>query len=266
MFENKYFMKEQIHLGQMSCVNIGIEKSSGNMVIIKSAREDEEIAVGSLRREVEILSAIHTKGIPKLYDVYTENDKLFVVMEYMEGKNLKQLINEGVHMNTRKIQQIGIELCNILLYLQGQNPAIIHRDIKLENIIMGKQISLVDFGAARQYNKNARQDTVCLGTVGFAAPEQFGGSGQSDVRTDIYGVGKTLEKLVVSNSNRNWKLKHIIDKCTKQNPNERYQNIEALMGALCSVDKLFEKPLKIVSIRMVHISDIDKFQMNKTQS
>lgn len=256
-FEDKYILKEQIHTGQMSSVNLGVEKTTGNTVIIKSAKNADEIALGSLKREVEILSSVHMAGIPKLYDVYTENGKMVVVMEYMEGKNLKQLVSEGIPINTKKIQQIGIELCNILLYLEEQNPAIIHRDIKLENIIMGKQLALIDFGAARQYNKNARQDTVCLGTVGFAAPEQFGGNGQSDVRTDIYGVGKTLEKLAGTYANRNWKLKHIIEKCTKRNPNERYQSIEALMGALCCVDKLFQAPMGIVSIRMVYTLDID---------
>ena len=109
-------------------------------------------------------------------------------------------------------------------------------------------ISLIDFGTAREYKEKNLADTTCLGTVGYAAPEQFGGMGQTDARTDIYCLGATLYHLVTGknpceppyeirpireiNPNLSSGLERIILKCTQRDPNDRYQSAAELMYAL----------------------------------
>ena len=90
------------------------------------------------------------------------------------------------------------QLCDVLGYLHSQNPPIIYRDMKPANIMLKPDgnVVLIDFGTAREYKENNIEDTTCLGTMGYAAPEQFGGMGQTDARTDIYCLGATMYHLV----------------------------------------------------------------------
>lgn len=263
VFENRYETKQVIHKGQMSSVYIGMDHLTGKMVIVKCAQNTKNgVAENSLRKEIEILSKINHKDIPKLQGIYNQENKLIVVMEKKEGKTLCQLLKEGFHPNIREIQKIGLQLCEILLYLHNQERPIIHRDIKTENILYKERISLIDFGAAREYNRSTSQDTVCLGTVGFAAPEQFGGNGQSDERTDIYGLGKTLKKLLEASNQKNYKLSRLVERCTKKNPEGRYQCIEEVMAALYGLGRWFGVPKKIVAVTLVH-TDVRLYGMKE---
>lgn len=252
-YGNRYETGQIIHEGQMSRVYIGVDHMTQKEVIIKCAQNTENnVAQNSLRREIEILSKINQKDIPKIYDVYHQNNQMIAVMEKKEGKTLMQLLQEGFTPDLREIQKMALQLCEVLLYLHNQEKPIIHRDIKPENILYKERISLIDFGAAREYCRTAGKDTLCLGTMGFAAPEQFGGNGQSDERTDIYGFGKTLKKLADSSNQKNYRLSGIVGRCTRRNPQERYQRVEELMAALYGVNRMFGTPGRIVSITMVH--------------
>ncbi|MBE6734014.1 MAG: serine/threonine protein kinase, partial [Ruminococcaceae bacterium] len=109
-------------------------------------------------------------------------------------------------------------------------------------------VSLIDFGTAREFKSSSVEDTTCLGTQGYAAPEQYGGHGQTDARTDIYCLGATMYHLVTGHNPstppyemypiRQWNpvlssgLEEIIIKCTQRNPNDRYQSCAELLYAL----------------------------------
>ena len=145
-----------------------------------------------------------------------------------------------------KVIEWGKQMCNVLDYLHSQNPSLIYRDMKPANIILKPDgtIKLIDFGIMRTYKRNQSSDTCCLGTKGYAAPEQFGGS-QTDARTDIFGLGMTMFRLVTGinpaeppyevkpirlvNPNLPQGLEYIISKCTQPNPEERYQTCDDLM-------------------------------------
>lgn len=142
------------------------------------------------------------------------------------------------------------QLCEVLGYLHTRKNPIIYRDLKPDNIMLRPDgsITLIDFGIAREYKEYAAHDTRALGTQGYAAPEQFGGQGQTDARTDIYGLGTTLYHLVTGYNPseppyeifpiRHWNpslsqgLERIIWKCIQRNPKDRYQSCAEILYAL----------------------------------
>lgn len=119
------------------------------------------------------------------------------------------------------------------------------------------QLALIDFGTARQYKEYNLADTTCLGTMGYAAPEQFGGMGQTDQRTDIYTLGVTLHHLVTGhnpthppyelfpireiNPLLSYGLEAIIDKCVHRNPEDRYQSVLEIRNDLDNIDRIDSK-------------------------
>ena len=124
---------------------------------------------------------------------------------------------------------------------------IIHRDIKPSNVMvdLNNKVYLIDFGSVRYYDETKTKDTIKLGTKGYASPEQYNDNNQTDIRTDIYGIGITMYYLLTKNDpseppyeiypiryhNKNYSenLEGIIKKCIKLNPDERYQNCEELL-------------------------------------
>lgn len=255
----RYRVLQRIHGGAMSNVLSGVDEATGGRVIFKCVHEGEsDIKKKSLQNEAEILSGLQHRGIPRLYDVFYEEREIVVVMEHMEGISLNEYMAGRFAGKGADIRGILLELCAIVNYIHGQSQPIIHRDIKPENIIIGKNTSLIDFGAARRYAAYARQDTVCLGTVGYAAPEQFGGIGQSDVRTDIYGFGMTMKKLLAHTGTNYGRLKRIAEKCVRKEPERRYQSMGELMAALYGIKS------KFISITLIHTTDtIEKENIKK---
>ena len=132
--------------------------------------------------------------IANVYSVFEKENKLYVFEEYINGQTLDSYIGK-LDFDVGVISQLFVELCNALNFLHTNFSApIIHRDIKPSNILITKsgQVKLIDFGISRNYEENENTDTYKFGTVGYASPEQFGYK-QTDVRSDIYSLGKVLE-------------------------------------------------------------------------
>lgn len=118
----------------------------------------------------------------------------YLVMDYIRGETLEALRRRGAPLGWETVSAMALELLEVLAYLhEGRPQAIIHRDLKPSNIMLDGQgrIKLIDFGTARHYKTAADRDTVCLGTPGFAAPEQLLGR-QTDARTDLYALGAVM--------------------------------------------------------------------------
>ena len=117
-----------------------------------------------------------------------------LVMEYIDGHTIADLFRSScAGLTFMQIVHIGLQLCSALSHLHSHSPPIIHRDLKPTNVMIDSKwhVKLIDFSISRQFKAGQQQDTAQLGTVGFAAPEQEG-TGQSDERTDIYGLGALL--------------------------------------------------------------------------
>lgn len=174
------------------------------------------------------------KNIPQIIDVIENDDKVTVFEEYIDGMTLSELLQEELY-NGKSVKKLISELCDVLAILHGHR--IIHRDIKPENIMIDKTqtVKLIDFDSARIYKPYYPKDTEYLGTVGYAAPEQYGDT-QTDSRADIYAVGVLMNVLLTGKTPSvqfyNGGLGKVIEKCIQVNPDKRYQSAEELKKAL----------------------------------
>ena len=189
-------------------------------------------------------------NLPSIVDVIDCEDTFLIVMDYIEGKTLDYWLKKEGAQPQEKVVEWAKQICDVLGYLHSRRPPIIYRDLKPANIMLkpdGK-IMIIDFGTAREFKESSVEDTSCLGTQGYAAPEQYGGHGQTDGRTDIYTLGATMYHLLTGhnpslppyemypirrwNANLSSGLEEIVIKCTRQNPEKRYQSCAELMYAL----------------------------------
>ncbi len=142
-------------------------------------------------READTLAQLKHQAIPAITDRFELANRHYLVMEYVEGRNLEEeLAVRGEPLPEGLVIDIARQLCDVLAYLHGLVPPIIYRDMKPSNVMLNSngRVVLVDFGIARLF-KAARKGTM-IGTLGFAPPEQY--QGLVDPRSDIYSLGATL--------------------------------------------------------------------------
>ncbi len=151
--------------------------------------------------EAQMLARLNHPQLPRIVDYYVvEPDNVcFVVMDYIEGQTLQAwFANRQKKADAASVLSFAVQLCDILHYLHSIEPEpVIYRDLKPSNVIIGQdgRIKLVDFGTARSYKAGQNSDTVPLGTIGFASPEQLHGF-QTDARSDLYSLGAFMYHLL----------------------------------------------------------------------
>lgn len=212
-----------------------------NIVLVQDIRNSELCVKKTLdiysRDIYEQLASVRIEGVPAVKECVADDGKLIVVEEYVQGRSLKQVLDEQGLLNEEQAYDIAVQLADILVRLHQLEPAIVHRDIKPSNIIIEKNrhVNLIDFNAARHVNADKNEDTRMLGTVYFAAPEQFG-FGQSDERTDIYGLGATINYIMTGDKPgagiAECRFSDILKKCLMVDAKDRYQSAEELRGVL----------------------------------
>lgn len=175
----------------------------------------------------QTLQKIKNPYLPKIFVVQENDNQLTLLEEYIEGNTLDQQI-----LSKEDVRNIMHQLCECLNTLHKLNPPIIHRDIKPENIIYhNNKVTLLDFGIARFLDSRKSKDTLILGSVGYAAPEQFGFQ-QSNPQTDIYALGKLMNYLLNGSlehqNNIPFDLKQIILKATQLDYKNRYKSVKEM--------------------------------------
>lgn len=212
-----------------------------NIVLVQDIRNSELCVKKTLdiysHDVYEQLASVRIEGVPAVKECVADDGKLIVVEEYVQGRSLKQVLDEQGLLNEEQAYEIAVQLVDILVRLHQLEPAIVHRDIKPSNIIIEKNghVNLIDFNAARHVNADKNEDTRMLGTVYFAAPEQFG-FGQSDERTDIYGLGATINYIMTGDKPgagiAECRFSDILKKCLMVDAKDRYQSAAELRGVL----------------------------------
>src|SRR5262249_49879880 len=142
-------------------------------------------------READTLAQLKHQAIPAITDRFDDQNRHYLVMEYVEGKNLEEEMSaRGGPLPEGLAVDIARQLCDVLAYLHGHEPPIIYRDMKPSNVMLTPKgrVVLIDFGIARLFK--GRSKGTMIGTLGFAPPEQY--QGNVDPRSDIYALGATL--------------------------------------------------------------------------
>ena len=181
----------------------------------------------SKKREARLLRLLEHPSIPGMID-YVENDEYcYLVMEYIHGKSLAQMQREGHIFQTEEILEYIEEIIQVLGYLHKQKPPVFYGDLKPENLMLSEtgKLYLVDFGSAVFGYSDSQK--ICMGTDGFAAPEQY--AGKMNETSDIYALGRTVQSLM----GKRWPLvlwqvpglAGFLFKCRQSDPKKRFQNM-----------------------------------------
>ncbi len=214
--------------------------------------EERLQAIQNFKVEAKILWGLNHPNLPAFTGFFTEGQRYFMVMEYVDGSTLEDLLERnGGPFSERRVLGWARQLCDVLEYLHSQNPPIIFRDMKPGNIMFMRngRIKLIDFGIARFFRPTSSQDTQLLGTPGFAPPEQYGKT-QTDERSDIYSLAITLFQLLTNTlSETGFGLKDVrainpqispvvaktLERAASLQPENRYDSVATFRRALLGV-------------------------------
>lgn len=252
LVDGKYKILSEIGHGGMSVVYMAINEKANKTWAVKEVRKDGRMDFNIVRQglmaEIDTLKRLKHPYLPSIIDVIEDDETFIIVMDYVEGRSLDKILEEHGVQQESVVVEWAKQLCDVLGYLHSRTPAIIYRDMKPANVMLKPDgtVTLIDFGTAKNYEINYGE-TTGIGTIGYAAPEQYIGSGlgRTDARTDIYCLGMTLYHLLTGqdpcrnlisdtsiravNPALSRGLDSIIRKCTAHQPEDRYQSCEELM-------------------------------------
>ena len=253
VYEGKYEILRVIGAGGMGAVYMARETDSGRICAVKeqrvTARERERI-----HTEINIQGRLKHPALPKLYSVIEKEDVIVIVMEYIRGMTLAELIAGEGSIAEDRVRRWALQLCDILCYLHNLPEPVVYRDLKPSNIMIGPQdeLHLIDFGIAIEYEDWNNPSKAVMLTRGYAAPEQYDSRYASDARTDLYSLGVTLHYLLTGkkpteppygfrrirsyNKNLSYAMEELVRRCLQPRPDQRYENAEELFRALSDLD------------------------------
>lgn len=225
------------------------KENDTELCILKIARNHFK---EQLKAEATFLQTMQQKEnetlpFPKLLHFDESEQETYLLRNYISGISLSEYLEKRLVLKNEEILDFMIEICDIIFLLHNNTTPVIHRDIKAENFIKSTKdgkLYLIDFDTIRLYNPKDNRDTQFLGTPIQAAPEQFGYS-QSDIRTDIYALGKTMlylctgsyDDAMLQKCSLDPSLRHIIKKCISFDPKKRYPSVKNLQSKLLHIRK-----------------------------
>lgn len=206
LLNGRYQLEMRIGQGGMGAVYKAIDTRFNNRAIaVKemsraglSPTQVQE-AEAAFERESHLLADMLHPNLPRIYDHFTESERSYLVMDFIEGRTLEDYLEQagGGPLQLSLVLDWGEQICDVLHYLHSHQPPIIFRDLKPSNVMISESghIYLIDFGIARVFKPGQSHDTVALGSPGYAAPEQYG-KAQSTPRSDLYSLGALLHHLL----------------------------------------------------------------------
>ncbi|MCR4435047.1 MAG: serine/threonine-protein kinase [Clostridiales bacterium] len=252
LFEGKYRILKVLGQGGMSRVYLAENVKLGTLWSIKEIGKKPGPGM-DLLVEPNILKKLSHPALPRVFDVVEDSRSIYIIEDYIEGSSLDKELASAGKFPEDQVVSWAKQICGVLTYLHNFKPnPIIYRDLKPSNIILtgDGSIKLIDFGIAREYKAGSDSDTIYIGTRGYAAPEQYG-IGQTNPVTDIYSLGITLHHLLTGKSpneppyeikpvryfdkSLSAEIEAIIEKCTRFNPEERYQTAAEVLQDIESI-------------------------------
>lgn len=202
-------------------------------------------------QEAELLRTLSHPNLPAVSEIFVQDARPSIVMEFVAGQTLDERIRiANAALAAPQVMSVCIQVARVLHYMHTRTPPIIYRDVKPSNIMLraDRVIKLIDFGVARTYKRRQTKDTVAMGSAGYAPPEQYG-KGQTDPRSDVYGLGATLLHLLTNitpvplhqptvgsirrlNVTVSSDLEQVIIKAMEHDPDKRFQTANDMADAL----------------------------------
>ncbi len=256
----RYVIQEVIGVGGMGSVYRARDLHFPNVVKLVAVKEMiiqspdplvRKTIVQNFEREANILATLSHPAIPRIYDYFTNENRSYLVLEFVNGKDLETIINEQQgFMPEEQVLRWAIELCDVLGYLHNHKPEpIIFRDMKPSNVMINTSgsVILVDFGIAKPFQSG--QKGTMIGTEGYSPPEQY--RGEATPQADIYSLGATLHHLLTKRDPRieppfsfserpptkinpaiSSEFETVINTALEYNPEDRFESIDAMKEAL----------------------------------
>ncbi len=256
----RYVIQDVIGVGGMGSVYRARDLHFPNVVKLVAVKEMinwatnplvRETIIKNFEREANILATLNHVSIPRIYDYFTEDNRSYLVLEFINGKDMEAIITQSDgFISEEQAITWGIELCEVLSYLHNHQPEpIIFRDMKPSNVMINQEnhIILVDFGIAKSFQSG--QKGTMIGTEGYSPPEQY--RGEANHSADIYALGATLHHLLTrrdprmeppfsygerpirkTNTAISEELEAAINVALQYNPPDRFETIDAMKEAL----------------------------------
>ena len=227
VLRSRYKIIEFISQGGMGAIYKAEDlRLEGRMCAVKEMETDVSPLPGGLEqvqvqfhREASILARLDHPNLPKVSDYFAEGQRDYLVMDFVPGKDLKELMDEAQSrdetISEEQVLSWAGQILDALEYLHTQEPPVLHRDIKPANIKLAPSgtIKLVDFGLVKLMAPDEERTVTVLqgrGTAQYTPLEQYGGdTGHTDVRSDIYSLGSTLYHLLTNHPPLNAKSRFL---------------------------------------------------------
>src|SRR5258707_987450 len=206
LLANRYQLKSKIGQGGMGAVYQAADTGFNDRPVAIKEMSSAGLAPNMLKdaedaftHEAHLLAGLLHPNLPRIYDHFTENDRSYLVMDFIEGQTMEDFLDTsgGGIQPLSKVMIWAEQLCDVLNYLHTRQPPVIFRDLKPSNVMLSQSghIYLIDFGIARIFKPCKQHDTFALGSPGYAAPYQYGNA-HSSPRSDIYSLGSLLHYLL----------------------------------------------------------------------
>jgi len=262
VLQERYEIQEIVGIGGMGSVYRARDKNFKAIRLVAIKEMISQVTDPLVRknifqifeREANILATLRHPSIPRIYDYFTIGERAYLVLEFIHGKNLEQLLAEtNSFFPEEQVLAWAVELCDVLDYLHSHKPEpIIFRDIKPSNIMntLQNHIALVDFGIAKVFESG--QKNTMVGTQGYSPPDQY--RGEATPKVDIYALGATLHHLLTLrdpqleapfsfgerliseiNPNVSREMAAVVERALEYKPEDRYDNALEMKDALINV-------------------------------
>jgi serine/threonine-protein kinase len=227
---------EELGHGASGTVYLVRHQRLNTLRAVKSFKKD--LSMGYYQNEVNLLKNLRHPGIPIIYDVEEDDERVYVVEEYIDGETLASRVGDGGKLKESEACAIALQLCEVLCYLHNRKEgAIVHLDLKPENVMLGRdgRVILLDYDSAALANHSRN---ACVGTAGYAAPEQYHRL-KTAQESDIYALGMLIMFMLTGghgNSGieriKSRQLAKIIKKCIHHSPLLRFRGVAQVKAAL----------------------------------